>query len=124
MLDKLKKLLGETLFLVAIGAGVSYLFPWWAMAPAFVLVMAALNPPAGRAFAAGTLAGSMCWGLFAHYLDVANASKLSAQIGQIFMGLTPVKLKYITASIGGLVGGFAAMTGSTLRGLISPEERG
>jgi hypothetical protein len=119
MLDTIKKLSGETLFLIVLGAGASFLFQWWAIAPMFVAIMAFLNPPAGRAFAAGFLAGSMCWGLYAAYLDSTNAGRLSGQIGKIFMGLSAAQLNYITATIGGLVGGFAATTGSTLRGLFA-----
>jgi len=79
------------------------------------------QPPA-NAFLAGFLALALVWGLSAILKDSANASLLSDKIGSIFdiflkhegewVLPKPTMLSLVTAMIGGLAGGFAAMTGN------------
>jgi hypothetical protein len=117
MISKLKTLGFETLFLIVGGFAISFLFQWWALAPLFVVISFALNTPPGRAFAGGFLAGSMLYGLYAFYLDSTNLSLLSAKVGQLFQGVSSVQLLLLTSTIGGVLGGLAALVGSSFRGL-------
>jgi hypothetical protein len=117
MISKLKTLGFETIFLIVGGFAISFLFQWWALAPLFVVMSFALNTPPSRAFAGGFLAGSMLWGLYANYIDSANLSLLSAKVGQLFQGVSTAKLLWLTGTLGGVVGGLAALVGSSLRGL-------
>jgi len=56
------------------------------------------------------------WGGLAFWIDVKNDSILSVRISQLMgIGNNPVILILITGLIGGLVGGFAAMSASFLR---------
>ncbi|MEO0896402.1 MAG: hypothetical protein AAFY71_08400 [Bacteroidota bacterium] len=75
-----------------------------------------------NAFLAGFLALTIVWGASAFLKDAANASLLSEKIGgifDIFLNIEgewilpkPLMLTIITGVIGGLAGGFAAMTGN------------
>jgi hypothetical protein len=117
MIEKLKNVTKETFFLVVAGLVASFILPWWIIAPLFVMIAFLLNMPDGRAWADGFLAASLIWGMYAYYLDSTNASLLSQKVGTLFSGLKPAHLLWATGIVGGLLGGFAAMTGSALRKL-------
>ena len=58
----------------------------------------------------------LLWGGLAYWIDIKNESILSTRISQLMgIGNNPVLLVLITGIIGGLVGGFAAMSASFLR---------
>lgn len=69
-------------------------------------------------FMAGFLALFLLWGGLAFFLDLENASTLSSKLSQYLLkaesGLMagPYPLIVITALLGGLIGGFSAMTGN------------
>jgi membrane-anchored glycerophosphoryl diester phosphodiesterase (GDPDase) len=114
-----KNLSGLTLFLVIIGLCCSLIFPWWVIVPLFVVICATQSIPSGQAFTVGFLAGTLIWSGYAQYLDVPNMSKLSTQIGQVFQGLSSIQIKWVTATLGGTLGGFSALVGSSARKLIA-----
>jgi hypothetical protein len=98
-------------FLLSFIAGL-YL-PWWSVA--FVAFVSALliQPKAGLAFLAGFLGVFLLWAALAYWIDINNESLLSQKIAQLFpLGGSSVLLILITALVGGLVGGFAALAGS------------
>ncbi len=74
------------------------------------------------AFLAGFIALALVWGTMALSRDTANASLLSEKVGgifDVFLGLEgewflpkPILLVILTGLIGGLAGGFSAMTGN------------
>lgn len=85
--------------------------PWWSIAPIAFLVVMLLPQSGWNAFAAGLMGGILLWGIHAVLLNTANNGMFSAKIGQIFHGLSGVHLLYVTALMGGLLGGFGALTG-------------
>ncbi|MCG2616663.1 hypothetical protein LZZ85_20355 [Terrimonas sp. NA20] len=90
--------------------------PWWSLALMSFLVAVLVAQRPGKAFLAGFLALFLLWGCVALWLDVRNKGLLSARIGELLgLGSSSILLILVTALIGGLVAGFAALTGSYLR---------
>jgi uncharacterized Tic20 family protein len=70
----------------------------------------------GRSFLAGFLGIFILWALLATWIDIKNQSILSQKIAQVFpLGGSSFLLILITAFIGALVAGFAALSGASLR---------
>ena len=94
----------------------SLFFPWWIIAVAAFIVAVFIHQRPPVAFAAGFTALSLLWSIQASYIDFNNQHLLSAKIANVLpLGGNYVLLISITASIGGLVAGMAALTGSYLR---------
>lgn len=90
--------------------------PWWSIAPVAFLVALLLGLGIGSGFLAGFLGVFLLWALLAFWIDVKNESVLSHKIAQLFpLGGSTILLILITALVGALVGGFAAMAGGSLR---------
>lgn len=67
-------------------------------------------------FLSGLLGIFLLWAIVAFWIDIKNNSILSHKISELFrLGGSSILLIVVTALIGGLVGGFAAMAGSSLR---------
>lgn len=92
--------------------------PWWSLAIAAFLVAALIHQRAGKSFLAGFLALFLLWGIMAFVIDQQNQQVLSKKISTLLpLGGSSLMLILLTAFIGGLVAGFAAMAGSYLRRL-------
>ena len=92
--------------------------PWWSIALAAFLVALLIHQRAFKAFITGFLGLFILWAILAWWIDMKNQGILSAKVAEIFKSITfgsPVMLLLVTALIGGLVAGFAAMSGSYLR---------
>lgn len=90
--------------------------PWWSIAIcAFVVSVLIIQQPF-RAFLAGFGGVFLLWLVLSWAIDVANNEILSHKIAQIFpLGGISFLLILVTAIVGGLVGGLAALSGSYLR---------
>jgi len=90
--------------------------PWWSIAVIAFLVALLIPQNIGKAFLAGLLGIFILWTAVASWIDIKNKSILSHKISELMkLGGSSVLLIFITAFIGALVGGFAAMAGSSLR---------
>ncbi len=90
--------------------------PWWTIAIVAFVVALMIYQKAGMAFLASFLGLFILWCGLAFWIDSGNESILSARIGQLLgIGNNSFLLIIITGTIGGLVAGFAAMSGSFLR---------
>lgn len=87
------------------------LFPWWTMAIGAFLVGFVFSNTGFNSFLAGFLAIGLLWLGMALFIDNVTQSILTEKIGQLF----PLNLFVLTSLVGGLVGGFASMTGSLLK---------
>src|SRR5687768_10211416 len=106
-----------SLFLTALLSFAAGLYlPWWSIALcAFIVSVLILQQPV-KAFLAGFSGVFLLWLIFSWSIDSANDQILSHKIAQIFpLGGVSFLLILVTALVGGLVGGFAALTGSYLR---------
>lgn len=98
--------------------------PWYSFAITAFLIFIAIPQPAGKSFLIGFLTVFVLWALIALKLDFANEHILSKKVAYIL----PLKGNYfililITALVGGLVAGFAAMSGSLFRHIFSKKRR-
>ncbi len=90
--------------------------PWWNIAIIAFAVALLIPQSMGKSFLAGFIGIFLLWLLLALWIDNKNESILSQKIAQLFsLGNSSIALIFITALIGALVGGFAALSGSSLR---------
>ena len=87
--------------------------PWWSIAIAAAtggfLVKSKAN------FLAGFLAIALLWLVKALLIDLAAAVPLADKVAKILLVNSKALLLLVTAVLGGLVGGFGALTGSLLK---------
>ncbi len=101
---------------LAFVAGVYGALPWWSFAITSLIVAAAVHQRAGRAFLSGFLGVFLLWVVLAFMKDTANEHVLSIKVSQLLLkNNSYIVLILITGIVGGLVSGFAALTGSYLR---------
>jgi hypothetical protein len=105
------------IILTALLAFISGLFlPWWGIAVTSLLVAILVHQKAGKAFITGYLGVFLLWAGLALWIDIKNDGVLSKKIASILpLGGNHIYLLIITGLVGGLVSGFAAMSGSYLR---------
>jgi hypothetical protein len=90
--------------------------PWWSIAIAAFIAVLLIPMKSGRAFLAGFIGVFILWAVLAFMIDVKNQHLLSVKIAEIFpLGGSSIALILVTAFIGALVGGMAALTASFLR---------
>jgi hypothetical protein len=90
--------------------------PWWSLAIAAFLVALLIPQRAGKAFLSGFLGVFILWAALAWWIDMKNQGILSGKIAAILpLGGNSILLILVSALVGGLVAGFAAMSGSYLR---------
>ena len=111
------------LFILIIGNISRFGGPWWAVAPVAALAVLLFPVGPGRAFATGLVAGSLLWWVSALWLNMANGGLLAGKIGQLFQGVQGAQLLAATALMGGLLGGFGALTGAYGRALFAPQKQ-
>ena len=94
--------------------------PWWSIAIAAFLTALLIHQRGFRAFLSGFLGVFLLWGFLCWWWDMKNGALLSKKIAALFqLGTSSILLIIVTAFIGALVGGFAAMSGSYLRSSVS-----
>ncbi len=97
-------------------AGLVSFSPWWGFAVTSLLVAILVHQKAGKAFLSGFLGLFLLWAGLAWWIDMKNNGILSGKIAGILpLGGNSILLILVTGLTGGLVAGFAAMTGSYLR---------
>jgi hypothetical protein len=98
---------------ITILASIMELFlPWWSIALAAAVGGYLFST--GANFLAGFLSIVILWVITSITIDLTAGAALTEKVAAIFSTTKPV-LFVITALIGGLVGGFAAMAGGALR---------
>lgn len=97
-------------------AGLLSFSPWWGFAVSSLLVAVLVHQKAGKAFLAGYTGVFLLWSGLAWWIDMKNNGVLSSKIAAVLpLGGNTFYLILVTALIGGLVAGMAALTGSYLR---------
>jgi hypothetical protein len=106
----------STLLIAALGFLAGLYLPWWSIAIIAFAVTVFIPQRVGLGFLSGFLGIFLLWALVATWIDISNKSILSHKISELFkLGGSSVLLILVTAFVGGLVGGFAGMAGSSLR---------
>ena len=91
-------------------------FPWWSLAIASFLIAILVHQKSGKAFLSGFTAVFLLWAGLALWIDMKNEGILSAKIATILpLGGNSILLILVTAFVGGLIAGMAAISGSYLR---------
>lgn len=94
--------------------------PWWSIAIIAFLVALLIKQKIGLAYLSGFAGIFLLWGGLALVIDIRNKSVLAQKMAEIFpLNGNTILLVIVTAFVGALVAGFAAMSGSSLR----PMER-
>jgi hypothetical protein len=106
------KFLIQVIAILIVAFVLELFMPWWSIAIAAFAAGYALKSKAN--FTAGLLGIGLLWLIKAWLLDFASAAPLTERVAAIFSLNKPL-LMLVTALIGGLVGGFAAMTGALLK---------
>ena len=88
--------------------------PWWTMAVGAFAVGLLFRQSGFHSFLAGLLGVGLLWFGMAYYIDSSTHSVLGSKMALIFPVQTAGMLILVTAIIGGLVGGFASMTGGVI----------
>lgn len=103
---------------VLLGATAHQFLPWYAIVIVAFLLGLLVELGGRRSFVAGFAGGFLLWGVYVVYLNYYNDGLLAGRIGELMGGLSPVLLVFITASLGGLLAGMGALTGSLGRAAI------
>ena len=89
--------------------------PWWVIAVAAFAVAFFIKQKPLAAFGAGFLSVFLLWVVYAFILSSANNNILATKVAELLKALTGnsvAGLYLLTGTLGGLVSGFAALTGS------------
>lgn len=90
--------------------------PWWSIAVVSFAVAVLVKQKIGLASLSAFTAIFLLWGALALLINMRNQSLLAQKMAQIFpLNGNTVYLILLTAFVGALVAGFAAMSGSSLR---------
>ena len=91
-------------------------FPWWSIAIAAFLVAALIRQPPLSSFLAGFTALLLLWGGLCYWISNNNNDILAHRVSLLILkNDNPFLLITISALIGALVAGFAALTGSYIK---------
>ena len=100
--------------LLAFAAGL-YL-PWWSIALSSFIVSVAIPQAPFKAFLSGFLSLVILWGGLAFFIDRANGHLLLNRVAALFkLGEASYVLIILTALIGGILAGLAALSGAYVR---------
>ncbi|MBA4197784.1 MAG: hypothetical protein C0459_09540 [Chitinophaga sp.] len=102
--------------LLSFAFGLFTALPWFSFAFCALLVALGVHQKPGKAFLSGFIALFLLWGIMALIIDFKNEHILATKIaGVLPLGGAAYAVILVTAIVGGLVAGFAALTGSYLR---------
>lgn len=89
---------------------------WWSLAIAAFVIALIIPQRPFKAWLAGFLGVFLLWAVLAWWIDFKNQGILSKKIATVLpLGGSSILLLLATAFVGGLVAGFAALSGSYLR---------
>lgn len=92
--------------------------PWWTIAIVAFVVALLVKQPIGLAFLSAFTAILFLWGGLAGFISLRNKGVLAQKIANLLpLQGSAFLLILVTALLGALVAGFAAMSGSSLRPL-------
>ena len=97
-------------------------FPWWSCAIVAFYVGVWIADSPGKSYAYGFAAMLLMWSVYAGFQSSMNGALIGTAFSNVFGGkLSSGQLIAGTGFIGGLVGGFSAMTGTLLRQVFQKE---
>ena len=109
--------LKQSLLMVVFCFAVQMWLPWWTLVIPCALISYVSSRSAWGAFFAGFVAVALLWLGMSLYIDAVTASPLTQKIAQLFPGKSVLVLRSLMALVGGLTGGFASLTGYSIKNL-------
>ncbi|MBX2944915.1 MAG: hypothetical protein KF725_03690 [Cyclobacteriaceae bacterium] len=103
----------QIILIVALAWIAESFFPWWSSVIAAAVVGFLYKSKAN--FLAGFIAIALLWLIKAVITDLNAAVPLADKIAKILLVNSKILLLVLTATLGGLAGGFGALTGSLLK---------
>ena len=100
-----------------------YFLPWWSLFITAGIVGAIIPAKGFHTFLAGFIAIAGLWFLQIYLIDAANESLLSTKVAAIFTLSSPMQLMLVSSLLGGICGGFAALTGSLFANIFKKERK-
>ena len=108
----MKNIILGVVTIILLGGVMHQFLPPWSIVVAAGIVGVLFNKSVKASFLYGFVGVSLLWGLAAYRLDVLNGSNLSTRMGEIFHNIGSVGMIGATVLVGGILGGFGAMTGT------------
>lgn len=91
-------------------------FPWWSIAIVAFIISVIIPQRPGVSFLSGFISLFLLWGILSYWISAANEHILAHRVSLLILkNDSPIVLIIITALLGALVGGLAALTGSFIR---------
>jgi hypothetical protein len=110
------KFILSTLLIIVLSFIAGQFLEWWSIAIVAFLVALLIPQSVGAGFLSGFLGIFIMWAIVAFWIDSKNDSILSRKIAELLpLGGSSILLILVTAFVGALVGGFAAMSGSSIK---------
>lgn len=104
------------LLILVLATVVQLFLPWWVITPLCLGLAFFSSASAGQSFGAGFLGIGLGWLGLAGWLNMLNNGLLAHRVAQLLpLGGSSVALILVTAVVGGLVGGLAALAGTWTR---------
>lgn len=107
------RFLAQFVVIIVISHLVGYFTPWYGFA--IVAFLAGYFINSRQNFLAGFAGIALLWTIDALLTDVSSSSTLPLRVAQLFGGGSIAITYLATALVGGLVGGFSAMSGAMLK---------
>ena len=111
------RLIINILLIAALSYYVELYLPWWTLTIVCAAVCTLVYVGLLQAFISGCLGIGLLWFGLAWKVHADTEGVLSEKITQLVGLGDPLQLIVLTGLVGGLVGGLAAMTGSSLRNI-------
>jgi hypothetical protein len=110
------KFIISIILIALLSLAVCLYLPWWSIAIVAFIVAAAIPQKPGKAFLSGFIALFLLWGALAWFISSNNDHLLAHKVSVIILkNDSPGLLIIVTALIGALVAGLAALSGSFVR---------
>ena len=106
------KFLYQTLATIIGCLVVQYFLPWWTIAIVAFGFGYYFNSKGAISFLSGFISVGILWLIMAYTIDASTKSILTEKINKLF----PLNVYVLMIIVGGLVGGFAALTGAVMNG--------
>ena len=117
------KFIAQIILIVLFTFLVQYFLPWWGLFITAAIVGAIMPVKGFATFMAGFIAIAGLWFLQIYLIDAANDSLLSTKVAAIFTLSSPMQLMLVSSLIGGICGGFAALTGKLFASIFKKERK-
>ncbi len=117
------KFVAQFLLIIAGSYFTQLYFPWWSMVVVAGIAGFLFNFEKGKSsFFTGFLAIFLSWAALAFFADTINEGIFSDKMSSALGNLTMPTLIILPAILGGVIAGFASMTGNHLRNLFLSGE--